>query len=106
MKIRTFFNGAVLAAAGLFAAATTSSFAQKENGELADTTYFYISSDKSEDAFQVVSHWNVTNSNGSCGSLVPNRPCSITVPQGSTLSTVLNGMSNEEILAISSGYKE
>ncbi|WP_234111081.1 hypothetical protein [Chryseobacterium sp. R2A-55] len=105
MKIKSFFSGAVFAALGLFAAAATTSFASREKGEMTDTTYFYVSSDRDEGAFKDVSHWNVTNSNGSCGSLVPNRPCSVSVPAGSTLNTVLNEMSNEEILAISSGYK-
>lgn len=111
MKIIQFLKSNILLVAGLMAIIFSLSFTYG-NGEAekiakVDTTYFYISSDMSAGAFATPdsAHWNITNSNGECGEPDPIRPCKITVPAGSTLSSVLSGKNNIAVLAISQGYK-
>lgn len=70
-----------------------------------DTVYHFVSSDMTAGAFANPSNWSTTDANGACGSPRPIRPCQITVPAGSSLSSVLSGKDNEAVLAISEGYK-
>ena len=40
-----------------------------------------------------------------CSTEEPVRPCKVTVPEGSTLSSVLGSKTNSQVLAISQGYR-
>ncbi len=108
MKRNMILNVSV--AVAVFCTAAIGAMSFKKGGDKAvkaDTTYFYISSDMSAGAFATPdsAHWSITNSNGECGEPDPIRPCKITVPAGSTLSSVLSGKDNDAVLAISEGYK-
>ena len=115
MKMIHSLKANILQIAGLLAVVLTLSFtfapgkSEKRNNpdkvESVATVYFYTSNDMSVGAFADPSHWNTINDNGECGELQPVRPCKITVPAGSSLSSVLSGKDNTGVLAISEGYK-
>lgn len=113
MKMIHSLKSNILLIAGLIAVVLTMSFTQRntENGDKAekietvDTVYHYVSSDMTEGAFANPSNWSTTNANGECGEPRPIRPCQITVPASSSLSSVLNGKDNSDVLEISEGYK-
>lgn len=115
MKMIHSLKANILQIAGLLAVVLTLSFTfapgktekhdNADKVETVDTDYHYVSSDMTSGAFADPSHWNTTNANGECGEPDPIRPCKITVPAGSTLSSVLSGKDNNAVLAISQGYK-
>ena len=110
MKMIHSLKSNILLIAGLIAVVLTMSFTQSntENGEkieTADTVYHYVSSDMTSGAFANPANWSTTNANGACSSPEPIRPCKITVPEGSSLSSVLSGKNNDEVLDILDGYK-
>lgn len=110
MKMIHSLKSNILLIAGLIAVVLTMSFTQSntENGEkieAVDTVYHYVSSDMTSGAFANPANWSTTNANGACSSPEPIRPCKITVPEGSSLSSVLSGKNNDEVLDISDGYK-
>ena len=115
MKIIHSLKANILQIAGLLAVVLTLSFTfapgkteKRDNAdkvETVDTVYFYASDDMGIGAFAEPSHWSTTNSKGNCVSPEPIRPCKITVPTGSSLSSVLSGKDNDGVLAISDGYK-
>lgn len=115
MKIIHSLKANILQIAGLIAIVLTLSFTfapgkteKRDNTdkvETVDTVYFYASNDMSTGAFADPSHWSTTNTNGTCGSPRPIRPCQIIVPAGSSLSSVLSGKDNADVLDISEGYK-
>ncbi|QBO58385.1 hypothetical protein [Chryseobacterium salivictor] len=115
MKTIKFFKANILQIAGLIAIVLTLSFTfapgktenrdKPEKVETVDTVYHYISSDMTSGAFAEPANWSTTDANGECGEPDPIRPCQITVPAGSTLSSVLSGKNNNAVLAISQGYK-
>ena len=113
MKMIHSLKSNILLIAGLIAVVLTMSFTQgntenrdkTEKIETADTVYHYVSSDMTSGAFANPANWSTTNANGACSSPEPIRPCKITVPEGSSLSSVLSGKNNDEVLGISDGYK-
>ena len=112
MKMIHSLKANILQIAGLLAVLLTLSFTfapgkseKVEKVETVNTVYFYTSNDMGTGAFADPSHWSTTNANGECGEPDPVRPCKITVPAGSTLSSVLSGKNNNAVLAISEGYK-
>ena len=66
-------------------------------------TYFYNSSDITAGAFANTSHWQTTNASA-CED-EGERPCSIVVPDGQTLSGVLSGKNNDQVLSMSTNRK-
>ncbi|MCZ2336997.1 MAG: hypothetical protein LC127_02140 [Chitinophagales bacterium] len=69
----------------------------------ASTTYFYNSNDTSSNAFAQVSHYGTTNLEDCITE--GDRPCKIIVPEGQTLSNMLSGKNNSQVLAIASQRK-
>lgn len=96
MKTISFFKRHFLVAIALLTAGVTMSFKMAEKD--AATTYFYNSSDISANAFAEVSHWATTNAE-SCLT-EGDRPCRIVVQDGQTLSSMLSGKNNDQVLAI------
>lgn len=115
MKMIHSLKSNILLIAGLIAVVLTMSFTfasgktenrdKAEKIETVDTVYHYVSSDMTAGAFATPSNWSTTNANGECGEPRPIRPCQITVPTGSSLSSVLSGKDNGDVLEISDGYK-
>lgn len=97
MKTLKFLQNNFLLAAALLTAGITMSFKVAEK-EAAATTYYYNSSDISANAFADVSHWATTNAE-SCLT-EGDRPCRIVVQDGQTLSSMLSGKNNAQVLAI------
>ena len=97
MKHLQFIRTHFLLAVALLTAGITMSFEKAENKNAA-TTYYYNSSDVSANAFADASHWATTNSESCLTS--GERPCRINVPEGQTLSSMLAGKDNNQILAI------
>ncbi len=103
MKMQTFLKTNALAIMALLFAGSIMSFKIAEDN--ADsTTYFYNSEDVSTGAFANVSHWQTTNDGVSCED-DGERPCSIVVPDGQTLSGVLAGKNNVQVLSMSPNRK-
>lgn len=115
MKMIHSLKANILQIAGLIALVLTLSFTfapgktekrnKAEKIETVDTVYHYVSIDMTEGAFADPSNWSTTNANGECGEPRPIRPCQITVPASSSLSSVLSGKDNSDVLEISEGYK-
>ena len=102
MKMKTFLKTNALAIMALLFAGSIMSFKIAEDN--ADsTTYFYNSEDVSTGAFANVSHWQTTNAS-ECENY-GDRPCSIVVPDGQTLSGVLAGKNNVQVLSMSPNRK-
>ncbi len=116
MKMIHYLKANMLHIAGLLAIVLAMSFTfgpgktekrdNPEKVETANTVYYYNSDEMGAGAFADPSHWKTTNANGACGSPQPFRPCQITVPAGSSLSSILSGKSNADVLDISEGYKD
>lgn len=87
----------MMLAAAILTAGVTMSFKMAEK-EKAVTTYYYNSADTSSNAFADVNHWALTNS-GTCIT-AGDRPCRINVPDGQTLSSMLSGKNNDQVLDI------
>lgn len=112
MKIIHSLKANILQIAGLLAVILTLSFTfvpskseKFDKVETVNTVYFYASNNMGAGAFADPSHWKTTNANGNCVSPDPIRPCKITVPAGSSLSSVLSGKNNADVLDMSDGYK-
>lgn len=71
----------------------------------AATDYYYVSDDMSDGAFRTVAHWSTTNNSVGCVTNEDVLPCKIAVPDNTSLSSILAGKSNEQVLDISDGYK-
>lgn len=97
MKHLQFIRTHFLLAVALLTAGITMSFVKAENKNAA-TTYYYNSSDVSANAFADASHW-ATGNVGSCLD-EGDRPCRINVPDGQTLSSMLAGKDNDQVLSI------
>lgn len=69
------------------------------------TVHYYVSSSMSPGAFANTANWATANSNGECVTQRDERPCKITVPANSSLSAILSGKNNSQVLDISEGYK-
>lgn len=95
----------VLAMSFTFAPGKTEKRDNPEKVETVNTVYYYNSDEMGAGAFADPSHWKTTNANGNCVSPDPIRPCKITVPAGSSLSSVLSGKNNADVLDMSDGYK-
>lgn len=102
MKTISFLKNHFLMAVALLTAGVTMSFKMAEK-EKAATTYYYNSTDVSSNAFADVSHWATTNSE-SCLT-EGDRPCKIIVQDGQTLSSMLSGKNNAQVLLIASQRK-
>lgn len=100
--IRTHF---LLAAALLIAGITMSFSGNKSDNKKAVTVHYYVSNDMSAGAFRNAANWSTTDNNVPCSEEENARPCKITVQDGTSLSSVLAGKSNPQVLAISEGYK-
>lgn len=112
MKIIHSLKANILQIAGLLAVILTLSFTfvpskseKFDKVETVNTVYFYASNNMSAGAFADPTNWSTTNSHGECGEPQPVRPCKITVPTGSSLSSVLSGKNNNQVLVMSQGYK-
>lgn len=103
MKIKQFFKTNALAIAAIIFAGTTMSFKLAER-KAAPQDFYYNSNDISANAFHNVANWNTTMP-ADCSTEEPVRPCKVTVPEGSTLSSVLGSKTNSQVLAISQGYR-
>ncbi|AZI66610.1 hypothetical protein EIB71_02455 [Kaistella daneshvariae] len=103
MKTIQFLRTHFLLAAALVIAGITMSFTMTKS-ENSPTVYHYTSSSMAPGAFSTVGNWTVGDSNDGCLSSRDVRPCKIIVPEGSTLSSVLAGKNNSEVLDISEGY--
>mgnify|MGYP006994456557 FL=1 len=79
--------------AALAIAAVTMSFKMVNDS----TTYHYTSNSTAPGAFATTTNW--ATGAGSCVS-DGNKPCDILVPDGSTLSSVLAGKTNSQVLDI------
>lgn len=91
-------------AAALLTAGVTMSFKVAENKNAA-TVYYYVSDDMSDGAFRAPAHWSTTNNSVGCVTSEDVLPCKIAVPDNTSLSSILAGKSNDEVLDISDGYK-
>ena len=102
MKMKTFLKTNALAIMALLFAGSIMSFKIAEDN--ADsTTYFYNSEDVSTGAFAITSHWQATNASA-CED-EGERPCSIVVPEGQTLNSILSGKNNAQVLLMSANRK-
>lgn len=106
MKTVHFLKINFLVAAAMLIAGISMSFSEKKsNTEKAPVVHYYVSNDMSAGAFRNVANWSTTDNSVPCSEEQDVRPCKITVEDGSSLSTVLAGKSNPQVLAISEGYK-
>lgn len=85
--------------AALAIAAVTMSFKMAAD----PTTYHYVSNSTAAGAFATTSNWAEGESD-ECQT-TGNKPCEIEVPDGSSLSTLLSGKNNAQVLAINPGSK-
>lgn len=85
-------------------AAITMSFKTADHKPAA-TVHYYVSTDMSPGAFRNVANWSTTNNSIGCVTEEDELPCKITVPEGSSLSSILASKSNPQVLVISEGYK-
>ena len=97
MKTISFLKKHFMLMVALLTAGVTMSFKVGESHK-AETVYYYNSSDLSEVAFANVSNWS-TAIKPTCLA-TGNRPCSMVVPQGSSLNDQIGGKTNDEVLAI------
>lgn len=105
MKTIKFLKSYFLLAIALLTAGITLSFKMAEKSEVKEPTVFhYISDDMSEGDFNKVANWSTADDEVECGTIRV-RPCAITVPENSTLATVLGNKTNDEVLNISEGFK-
>ena len=98
MKNITFIKSHFLVAIALLTAGVTMSFKMAEKEKAVDTVYYYNSDDLTEGAFATVGNWSNSIS-PSCVSL-GNRPCKMTVPEGTSLSDQIGSKTNDDVLAI------
>ena len=103
MKTIQFLKAHFLLATALVITGITMSFTITES-ENSPTVYHYSSSSMMPGAFSTVGNWTVGDPNEGCLSSRDVRPCKITVPEGSTLSSILAGKNNSQVLDISEGY--
>ena len=103
MKHLEFLKIHFMLAAALLTAGITMSF-KTETSKKAATVYHYDSTSMAPGAFSTVANWAVGNPVENCATPRDVRPCKITVPEGSTLSSILAGKNNSQVLDISEGY--
>lgn len=103
MKTIHFLGTHFVLAAALLTAGITMSF-KTETSKKAATVYHYDSTSMAPGAFSTVANWAVGNPVENCATPRDVRPCKITVPEGSTLSSILAGKNNSQVLDISEGY--
>ena len=103
MKTIHFLRTHFLLIAALLISGITMSFSGSDSDKAA-TVYHYDSTSMSPGAFSNVSNWATGTPNENCASPRDVRPCKITVPEGSTLSSILAGKNNSQVLDISEGY--
>ena len=90
----------ILLIAGLMFVTFSMSFSNNsEKPVAADTIYTYNSTSKMEGDFANTSNWIVVSTTPSCLT-TGTRPCNIVVPSGSTLSSIIGGLTNDQVLAI------
>jgi len=96
------FLALIIAATSL----TIMSFKEKSENKISveSTQHFYNSEETDEDAFADPMNWSTNDSSNECEP-TGNRPCQISVPDGQTLSQILTGKTNNEVLDLSSGRK-
>lgn len=105
MKTIHFLRANILLFSTVLTAGIAMSFNAAKSKSTA-TVHYYVSSSMSPGAFANTSNWSTTNSNGECFTKRDERPCKITVPDNSSLSAVLAGKNNSQVLDISEGYKK
>ncbi|MBH1960117.1 MAG: hypothetical protein I8H68_08400 [Flavobacteriia bacterium] len=103
MKTVHFLRTHFLLMAALLTAGIAMSF-KTDSSKKAVTVYHYDSNSMAPGAFSTVSNWAVGNPVENCATSRDVRPCKITVPEGSTLSSILAGKNNSQVLDISEGY--
>lgn len=104
MSIKNFVKTNLVAIAALGIGIATMSF-KTINERKAATVYYYISNSTAEGQFHQTANWSVSNNSESCQNSGA-RPCKITVPTGSTLSSELGNRTNEDILSSVSDFKQ
>jgi len=102
MKTIKFLKSSFMPVVAIVTAGLTMSF---EMAEKADTTYYYNSTDTSANAFADAGHWMVGDPEEQDCFEEGNRPCRIDVPQNQTLSSMLAGKDNAQVLNIAQGRK-
>lgn len=103
MKIKQFLKINAIAILAVMFTGSIMSFKLWEK-KSAPITYFYNSTNITAGAFANPSHWQTTNDGVSCED-DGERPCSIVVPDGQTLSGVLAGKNNVQVLSMSPNRK-
>lgn len=88
----------LLMVAALAIGAVTMSFKMTDDS----TVYHYTSNSTAAGAFANVSNW--AEGDGDCGT-TGNKPCEIEVPDGSSLSDIIAGKTNAQVLSINSGSR-
>lgn len=104
MKNFQLIKGNLMLLAALLTAGVTMSYKMAEK-KTAATVHYYVSSDMSAGAFRNVANWSTTNNSVDCVTTEDVLPCKITVPENTSLSSILAGKSNDQVLDISEGYK-
>ncbi|KMQ65272.1 hypothetical protein ACM39_16445 [Chryseobacterium sp. FH2] len=97
MKLNQILKVNAVAIAAVIFSGAVMSFKVMEK-KVADKQFYYNSTSTAEGAFQNVSNW-VEGTSPSC-LISGNRPCSMTVPDGSDLGDVISGLTNDQVLAI------
>lgn len=85
-------------AIALLTAGVTMSFKMAEKEKAVETVYYYNSNDLSEGAFATVANWSSSISPSCLTS--GDRPCKMTVPEGTSLSDQIGSKTNDDVLAI------
>lgn len=110
MKTIHFLRTHILLFAAMLVAGVMMSFGTDSGPKKSDkaaVVHYYVSNDMSAGAFRTAANWSTTDNSVPCIEEEEEnvRPCKITVQDGTSLSTVLAGKSNPQVLAISEGYK-
>ena len=104
MKTISFLRNHFLVAIALLTAGVTMSFKMVEK-EKVGTIFYYDSNSMIPGAFSNVANWTTSNPNQECVSIRDERPCKITVQENSTLSSLLTGKNNSQVLDLSEGFQ-
>ncbi len=88
----------LLVVAALIIAVVTMSFKMADDS----TVYHYTSNSTAAGAFATVANW--AEGAGDCGA-TGNKPCEIEVPDGSSLSDLIAGKTNAQVLSINSSSR-
>ncbi|AQX10254.1 MULTISPECIES: hypothetical protein [Elizabethkingia] len=102
MKLQQFLKSNAIAIVAAITIGTTMSF--KLAGSPEGQDFYYDNESLSEGAFQNANNWTTQNKSTECV-IKGERPCKITVPEGSSLERIIGSKSNIQVLEISKGRK-